>query len=149
LWGAPGLDPLAGYSVAAVGGGVSADDVVVSTDQRVETGVTQLDRRPARRLGSLLIGIVLLALKADAYAHLLSDSRVLVLVLLGIAAVIALLHGRPLRMAIASGSIVGVAVDLPSVWLRIGVGASAVVALVGVSVAVGTLLQWHDQRAVS
>lgn len=121
----------------------------VSVDQTADAGTTKLDQGPAKRLGSVLVGIVVIALKVDAYAHLLSDGRVLVLVILGLTALSGLLRGRPLRMAVASGAFVGVAVDATSVWARIAVGFVAVAALIALCVALGNLLQWLDERALT
>jgi len=96
-----------------------------------------------------VIGIAVLALKAGAYAHLLSDRRVFLLVVLGLIAVSGVLSGRPLRMAVASGALVGVAVGAPSAWAKVAVGVVAVAVLVALCVVLGSVLQWLDERTLN
>ncbi len=87
------------------------------------------DSNPLTRIGGVIVGLVVLALKVEAIGHLFHDGRVYVFVVCGIGVVAALRRGRPLALVGLASVIVADALHPHPFWGTVAYAAGTWVVL--------------------
>ncbi len=103
----------------------------------------QVARRGGPRFGWFLVALAAAALKAEAVAKLVVHPYTLVGVL-SAGVVASVLRARPAGLAITTAPLIALLVAPASIWLGVALGVGAYVLLMSLFVAIGTVLQAHQ-----
>jgi hypothetical protein len=105
----------------------------------------QRTRRRERRWPAVIGGLVLLALKSEAYGKVLLHRGELIGVL-GVAFGVSLLRARPIGLAVSAALLLALVLGAHSLGLGLGLGFGAFALLMALFFAVSTVLHLRQRR---
>jgi hypothetical protein len=121
----------------------------VATEQRskapLRSGSTELGSR--RRWPGVIIGLIAVAVKGVLYARFLDHNVHWAVWLLAFVAAISLLHARPLRTVLYLAPFIALVVDPPQLLVGVALAVGSFVAMVGICLLIGTVLNWIEDRS--